>query len=688
MKFCMECGTKAEFDGQKFCKVCGHKFPDVTVAPGVPQDTTTVILPGADPEVSLDDDGTIQTPFWPVTMQNDAEYVQSSVQADEPTFYTAGQTSMQEDEATLYVPVQHPVQPAAQEDDATIYVPVQAPVESAASEDDITVRVFDQPQDRVAEDNVTVAADAFFVPPTDDIPLDEETLEETVPQKKKLPVVLIVGLVVVLVAALSVGGFFAWKIWTQSKNVTIGEISYSIEETTSLAVTEPSSEDWDNLCALPNLISLTVTGNGSTELDETKLNKLIGLQKLEELSVDGMLFPDGIGALAAMDALENLSLTNCQLTSEQCKGLDGLNSLRELCLAHNALTDISFLQDLTRLEKLDLSNNQITDYTPLTALANLTDLSVDQCQQQVLGVLPRLTGLTVNGKTIEDVATYLADLKSTVGLYDSIISWFESNDLSTLNVVLKQLADAGSLTDNAMSYVGGWLMNGNSIWDAIRASLPTDAKELVIDADGLYYGQLQDGKRSGQGVQIFAENYSVYNGEWENDLPNGTGTYRKTLSDGTVLELSGNYTDGYENGTMTFTVGDQSGTYTAASGVRTTIKKISDSQYAFINFDTTYWYDASPEGHGVAIDEIAYLEENAVQIQPEPKPTSSSKGSSSKGSSKSSSKSSSSSASTPAASSTPETSDSSSSGRSGEDALRLFLGGLQVAKNVYDKYFG
>ena len=28
MKFCTECGTKADFDEQKFCKVCGHKFPE------------------------------------------------------------------------------------------------------------------------------------------------------------------------------------------------------------------------------------------------------------------------------------------------------------------------------------------------------------------------------------------------------------------------------------------------------------------------------------------------------------------------------------------------------------------------------------------------------------------------------------------------------------------------------------
>ena len=38
MKFCTECGTKAEFDEQRFCKVCGHKFPEVPFTPENQQD--------------------------------------------------------------------------------------------------------------------------------------------------------------------------------------------------------------------------------------------------------------------------------------------------------------------------------------------------------------------------------------------------------------------------------------------------------------------------------------------------------------------------------------------------------------------------------------------------------------------------------------------------------------------------
>ena len=103
-----------------------------------------------------------------------------------------------------------------------------------------------------------------------------------------------------------------------------------------------------------------------------------------------------------------------------------------------------------------------------------------------------------------------------------------------------------------LSYVNGWLMGSGTEWDAIKSSLPAGAKEVLVDTTGLYYGQVVDGKRSGEGIQLFAGNYSVYNGQWSNDLPNGTGTYRKTAADGTTLEFTGTYADGYENGTMTF----------------------------------------------------------------------------------------------------------------------------------------
>ena len=71
---------------------------------------------------------------------------------------------------------------------------------------------------------------------------------------------------------------------------------------------------------------------------------------------------------------------------------------------------------------------------------------------------------------------------------------------------------------------------------------------------------------------------------------------------------------------------------TSFEGSRTTVRQISDSQYAFVQFDNVYWYDASPDGHGVAVGMIAYQEEQAMEILPEPDPVPAASSSSGSGS--------------------------------------------------------
>lgn len=673
MKFCTECGTKAEFDAQKFCKVCGHKFPEMPTEPVQPEsDETVTLLPDAAPAEEATE-SVFASPAVPKEAAPAADMLDATLGTQPPLPQQNAEAPAED--ATAFVPW---IQPGAAADAA---VP-EEPQDPAPAAEEVHAQSFFETEPQYYEDEPQPSA-GDMVPPVP--PLPEQPQPAPAGRKKGGPkVLLLIAAVLLLVAALAAGGFFAWKKISESRKVTIGGTSYSIAETTSLTMEDPAAEDWTKLTKLTNLTSLTVTG--SADLDEEKLGILPQLEKLEELSIDGMQYPDGLAALSGMDGLDRLALTNGQLTSEQCSGLAWPASLRELDLSGNALTELSFLQSCTGLKELDLSNNQILDYTPLTALTSLEVLSVDQCQAEPMSQLPALGTLTVGGKAIKDPVKYLADQKSAVELYNSMIGWFTSGDFDTLKVVLQQYGDAGALGDAALSYVNGWLMDAGAQWDHIRASLPADAKEVVMDETGIYYGQLVDGKRSGDGVQLFAGNYSVYTGAWANDLPNGTGTYRKTTADGTTLEFAGNYTDGYEDGEMTFTAtnatGSQTAAYTAAKGTRTTVKKISDTQYAFVQFDTVYWYDAAPDGHGVAVADIPYQEEMAVQILPVA-PTPSKSSSSGKKNSGSSNKSSSS-------SSAPSTSSSGSSAPqvTAEDVVRSIIQSAQAAKEIYDTFQG
>lgn len=662
MKFCTECGTKAEFDDQRFCKVCGHKFPGVPFTPENMQEPTAVILPGAAP----------QTPTAPTVPASEAD---ATVRA-----FPMPEAPATQPEETVYVP--------QAEDTVRVSQP--------ESEEELPITAPEMQSERVQPEQ-------FFIQPEQEEPKQDRpqkhkrhTKQKKHPAKesetkKKFPVAVIAVILVVLVVA--VGGVFAWKNFGNSGKVIVAGTAYNIQDTTSLTVTSPTSEDWTGIYELTGLTSLTINGGDNTELDENRLSKLSNLTALTELTVKDATFPDGLDGLEDLTDLQKLTMTNCQLTSEQCASLRWPSSLEELSLAENKLTDISFLENCTDLKALDISGNTIVDDTPLTNLAGLETLNVDHSRAETLSLLPMLTSLTVNGKKADDVAAYVSDLKSIAELYESIEGWFEQSDYSALQVVLQQYTD---ISQEGLSYADGWIMSGDG-WDDIRASLPADTKEVALDSIGLYYGQMEDGKRSGQGTQMFAGNYSVYTGSWSNDLPNGNGTYRKSTADGTTLEFSGSYADGYENGTMTFTAtnasGSQSGSYTAANGTRSTVKQLGEGQYAFIQFDTIYWYDAAPDGHGVAIGSIPYQEEKAIQVQPEPVAASSASSnkstpSRSKGSSKSSGSSGNAPAptqSTPAAQpSAPAPSSSSSGSSSTEDTLKKIQEGVQTAKDVYD----
>ncbi len=82
-----------------------------------------------------------------------------------------------------------------------------------------------------------------------------------------------------------------------------------------------------------------------------------------------------------------------------------------------------------------------------------------------------------------------------------------------------------------------------------------------------YYGQFHEDVRSGHGVMMRAT-YSdsssigsfIFDGEWSDDMPNGEGTAKSNYfkdriasTDFATKEITGNYTDGLEDGTMTLT---------------------------------------------------------------------------------------------------------------------------------------
>lgn len=122
----------------------------------------------------------------------------------------------------------------------------------------------------------------------------------------------------------------------------------------------------------------------------------------------------------------------------------------------------------------------------------------------------------------------------------------------------------------------------------------------------IYYGGIEDGYATGSGIMLNLDQYGVsqyYIGAWKNGYPNGYGEdYRNWYSgadrvfDG-VSVLSGNFVDGYAEGTSTYTM-TYSGVGERSAGVET---------YTFISHDRVLKVAASVQPSTDGDDEYPYV---------------------------------------------------------------------------------
>ncbi len=118
---------------------------------------------------------------------------------------------------------------------------------------------------------------------------------------------------------------------------------------------------------LPRLHSLRISFNRLKDIKLVEIHN--GLRSL----TIGYNQIQNIDFLGKLPKLQSLNLSNAQIID--CKSLRDVKELQSLNLSGNfQITDISFLENLTKLSSLDLSINKISDISVLKNLTNLQSL--------------------------------------------------------------------------------------------------------------------------------------------------------------------------------------------------------------------------------------------------------------------------------------------------------------------------
>ena len=152
-----------------------------------------------------------------------------------------------------------------------------------------------------------------------------------------------------------------------------------------------------DLPAFDKLETLSLSGLGV----DTKITQFKALfsPHLMALSIRHSLGND-FSPLSAATGLRKLDLTNCGLNIDNAdfSTLATLTNLEELNLAHNEISNLSFLSGMTKLKVLDLSFNRwISSLAPLSKLTELHTIylvnSLPFIERDITSFLAPLTAL-------------------------------------------------------------------------------------------------------------------------------------------------------------------------------------------------------------------------------------------------------------------------------------------------------
>lgn len=140
-----------------------------------------------------------------------------------------------------------------------------------------------------------------------------------------------------------------------------------------------------------------------------------------------------------------------------------------------------------------------------------------------------------------------------------LISSIKSRDINEVLTIMKTSFFVENVVDETDAY---YFSTKNIPADSDDVKAGVDGVCLIVyDRNSIYYGDVKNSKRSGNGFYLTdsGKKYSYYDGEWKSNLPNGKGVYIQvegyTDENGAehenMIKIEGNYINALEEGNMT-----------------------------------------------------------------------------------------------------------------------------------------
>ena len=180
-----------------------------------------------------------------------------------------------------------------------------------------------------------------------------------------------------------------------------------IEQMVRVALDRP----YGNIYAA-HLLSITDLSNQDVAGAVHSLKDLEYMPSLLSLHLNGEAMIEDWSPLAGLEALEILSVANCDLSNEDLTCINGLFRLRELTLDNNRISSLGVLQKLSSLEFLSVSHNELQTTSELSHFSKLKWLYLRNNRILNLSGLSALSELV----TLDLADNYVSDLAPLVGL--------------------------------------------------------------------------------------------------------------------------------------------------------------------------------------------------------------------------------------------------------------------------------